>query len=859
MAANPVDPERRSPRRSRWPRRLLILLAAMLGGLVGLTPLVSGRQEAAPNPVSNESASPMHTLRNPDGSWKYTNDLVDSSSPYLLQHAHNPVDWREWGEDAFEIARREDKPILVSIGYSTCYWCHVMERQVFENPEIAELMNQWFVCVKVDREQRPDVDEIYMLATQLQTQQGGWPNNVFLTPDLKPFFAGTYFGPEDQHGRPGFPTVLRGLHDAWTERRDEVEQAAENFTDAIREILEGQVGAADGELPDAGVVDQVMSGIERSADPRYGGFGAAPKFPQETMLLFLLDRGGADRRAIVEKALERMAMGGIFDQIGGGFSRYSVDAQWHVPHFEKMLYNQALLTRAYAAAYQCSNDAQHRRVVERTLEFVTREMTGPQGQFYSALDAESDATEGKFYTWTEEEIRDTLSEGQSVLFLDVYGLAPVPEIPGHRHPEGGVVHWKKTPAETASDLGMPVSDLHEKLDEIHSALLDRRESRERPLLDDKVISGWNGLMIHALAEAGAVFDEPAYLRAAERAARFVLDEMRRDDGGLWRINRAGDNEIDAFQEDYAFLAGGLLALHRAAGDQQWLDAGAEIIAAMNRRFASDNGAYYLTSEQGELIARTMSPTEGAIPSGNAAAVHALLDLHEQAGDPAPLNQARTVLDAFSSLMRENPGGQVHMVHALGRLLRLTGDASDDLKQDRPADFIDRPAAADAPRRPGGTDSAAHVKTTGFASVSAVRPGDHFRVALQFDMDDGWHINAHERVGSGLLPTTVEPLVEHPFEVVSISYPEAQELDAAFADQPVRVFTGRSRVIIELAVSEDWKLDPDDPIASLRIAYTFQACSDDACLAPARGVEVIELLAKQRDAEIRPRNEEIFAR
>ena len=490
------------------------------------------------------------------------NRLARESSPYLLLHKDNPVDWHPWGEEAFARARAEDKPIFLSIGYSTCYWCHVMERESFSVPEIAREMNEGFVCIKVDREERPDVDEIYMAATQLITRSGGWPNSVFLTPDLQPFFAGTYFPPTDARGRPGLPRVLQGLREAWLFRRPELVQQAEMVAQAMQEHL-GSGGARGGALPGAEVVDAVREGLAARFDPEWGGFGPAPKFPSPANLFFLLERAADDEaREMLVTTLDRMARGGLMDQLAGGFHRYSTDEAWLVPHFEKMLYDNASLAWLYAEASALAPGAGFDRVARFTLDFVLREMTGPEGGFLSAIDAETDGHEGAYYTWTAEELEAALPGPEGRLFRAVYGLEGPPPFEGERY-----VLFLHTPlAEQARAGGLSEADLTRRLEPGRRALAEARSRRERPATDDKVLADWNGLMIGAMARAGARLAEPRYIAAAERAAGFVLSRMVDGAGGtLLHAFREGRAHVPAFLDDYAFLVEGLLAAARGDG------------------------------------------------------------------------------------------------------------------------------------------------------------------------------------------------------------------------------------------------------------------------------------------------------
>jgi len=518
---------------------------------------------------ANETA-----LKNPDGSWKWTNRLIHETSPYLLLHAHNPVDWYPWGDEALARAKKENRLIFLSVGYATCYWCHVMEREVFSNPEIAKMMNENFINIKIDREERPDLDEIYMTATQLLTQRGGWPNSVFLTPDLKPFYAGTYFPPVDTPNRPGFPTILDAVHEAWVEREAEVIESAEQISTAIELATSRGFTALTDRALDQSVTTAALDYLRTAYNGTYGGFGGAPKFPSPSNIEFLLREyeRTADESVLkmVTQTLDRMAYGGIYDQIGGGFHRYSVDAKWLVPHFEKMLYDNAQLAKIYLKTYQLTEEPRYRRVAEEVFNFIFREMTAPEGGFYSALDAETDAEEGKYYVWTAEEIQKILDDKEASRFNAVYGVDRGANFEGKNVlyvPEWGA-------AETSlKDLAAA-----------REKLLAARFEREYPLLDTKIIVNWNGLMIDALAYGYDVLGEERYLRAASKAARFTLETLKKPDGELWHTYTAGVVKQDAYLDDYAFLARGLLGLYRATADEQWLNSARTLTDKMIQLF-----------------------------------------------------------------------------------------------------------------------------------------------------------------------------------------------------------------------------------------------------------------------------------
>ena len=773
-------------------------------------------------------------LRNDDGSWKYTNRLADSTSPYLLQHAHNPVDWYPWGEEALAAAREHDKPIFLSVGYSTCYWCHVMEREVFENPEIAKMMNELFINIKVDREQRPDLDEVYMTATQLMTQRGGWPMSVFLTPDLKPFYAGTYFGPEDRAGRPGFPTVADAMHKAWTDQRAEVIATADRAADTIRANLTQRTEHAGTRALSDAIPNAAQSLLAGAYDDRWGGFGVAPKFPQGYHYPFLFDihekTGEPEARDMAVNSLEHMAAGGLYDHVGGGFHRYSTDGQWKVPHFEKMLYNQAQLTRAYLRAYEVTGDEAFADVARGILAYVEELMTGPDAQFYSALDAETDATEGAYYAWNRDQIQSILTSDEMQRFDEAFAIAPIPAFPGHKHPDGGALIMQKPINELAEDLGIGYETLRKGLDSILAKLKQQRDLRERPRLDDKVIAGWNGLMIGAYAQAGTILEEAAYTNAARNAADFVLTRMRDDDGNLLRLWRKGVSEQPAFQEDYAFLIQGLTTLHRNTDQQKWLDAAEDLARRADQQFwDKENGGYYFTTQSPDLIAMSKSARDGAIPSGNSAMAHALLDLWEHTGDESWRSRAEELLATFSGLTANAPTGHVHMVHAIDRFITpQQPDRPTPEEHSRGETPVTLPDLKGPIVDPASTDSAAHASVSATIEPKELRIGEKFTVRIGIDIAPGWHINADRASSPNLIPTRVDVRSDLPITIESVAYPDPVQLSASYSETPIDVFEGNIEITATCLLRPEAKADPD---ASLRIATVFQACDDQSCLAP----------------------------
>ena len=589
------------------------------------------------------------------------NRLIDETSPYLLQHAHNPVDWYPWGEEALERAKAEDKPILLSVGYSACHWCHVMERESFEDPRIAEVMNAEFVCIKVDREERPDVDSIYMGAVQAMTGRGGWPMTVFLTPDAKPFYGGTYYPPEDRHGIPGFPRVLASISNAYRQERGEVILATERLLQQMRAMATASRGV---EPLTADVLSSAFVGVLKDFDPTHGGVGLQPKFPQpmtyEFLLRYYLRSGDVRALEMVSTTLDRMAMGGIYDQIGGGFHRYSTDTYWLVPHFEKMLYDNALLARLYLHAYQVTRKPLYRRVVEETLDYVLREMTDPAGGFYSAQDADSEGEEGKFFVWRPEEIADVLGEDDGALVCRYYGVTTVGNFEGR-----SILNVAPEAASEMERAGVSGERLDSLLSRARAALLETRSRRVAPERDDKVLTSWNGLMIAAFAEAGAVLERGDYTRVAAAAASFVSESLR-PSGRLLRTHKDSVSRLLGYLEDYAFLVDGLLVLHEATFQARWLDDAVDLGYAMVDLFwDAAAGQFYDTgADHEELVVRPRDLTDNAVPAGSSMAASVLLKLAVVTGDGDLERRAVEAMRSARAVMERFPTGAGHWLCAL---------------------------------------------------------------------------------------------------------------------------------------------------------------------------------------------------
>ncbi len=598
---------------------------------------------------------------------KHTNRLINETSPYLLQHAHNPVDWYPWGEEALALAKQQDKPILLSIGYAACHWCHVMEHESFENEQIAAVMNQHFVNIKVDREERPDLDEIYMNAVQLLTGQGGWPMTMFLTPELKPFYGGTYFPPDNRYGRPGFPRVLLGVAEAYRERPDAVAQQADQILTNLDRLsaMEGH-----GHQLTAEMLDRAYQDYRSRFDYHNGGFGEAPKFPPSMGLSLLLRHwhrtGNSNALETVEITLKKMAYGGMYDQLGGGFHRYSVDERWLVPHFEKMLYDNALLSVTYLEAYQATGKAFYRRIAAETLDYVLAEMYDAEsGGFYSTQDADSEGVEGKFFVWDLDEVEKHLGTEKAKIFCEYY------DVTEHGNFEHKNILHVQTPADLfARKLGMDVEELERILAEGRETLFAVREQRIKPGLDDKILTSWNGLMIRSMAMGYQILGDERYQEAAEKSARFVLSELSQDSGLLLRTHRAGKSHLNAYLEDYSYFVTGLINLYEATFEVEWLTEAERLNQIMIEQFWDEaNGSFFFTSKNHEtLIVRSKPGYDGATPSGVSMALHNLLRLDRFLNRPDFREKVETTLDVYYRQIEHSPSGSAQMLCELDFLL-----------------------------------------------------------------------------------------------------------------------------------------------------------------------------------------------
>lgn len=589
-----------------------------------------------------------------------SNKLINETSPYLLQHAHNPVNWYPWGEEALQKAKKEDKPIFLSIGYSACHWCHVMERESFENEQVALLMNRYFINIKVDREERPDLDAIYMNAVVALTGQGGWPMSVWLTPEGVPFYGGTYFPPTDRMGLPGFDRLLEMLAQTYAQKKESIETQSQQ----ILNVIENAISLQSKNPLDTATIEQAIQSIARTIDHTNGGTTGAPKFPQPMIYDFLLrayERRGEDiYLKIVELTLQKMATGGIYDHLGGGFHRYSTDHRWLVPHFEKMLYDNALLARLYLHTYQATGNPKYKQVVTETLDYVIREMTDPSGGFYSTQDADSEGEEGKFFVWTVAEIESLLGQEEAKLFCAAYDMTESGNWEGK-----SILNLPHSWAKIAGDFSLTEADLAEKIVAAKKKLFAHRETRIKPARDEKILTAWNGMMLAAFAEAARVLDRPDYLAVAEKNANFLLTHLS-SNGRLLRTWKGGQAKLMAYLEDYTFLTDGLLALYQTTFDERWFVEARRLTDIVLTHFTdSENGGFFDTANDHEtLVTRPKGIQDNAIPSGNAMAIRNLLQLAAYTNNNTYHQAAHNALSGMQSMMAQHPGAFSHWLGAL---------------------------------------------------------------------------------------------------------------------------------------------------------------------------------------------------
>ena len=762
---------------------------------------------------------------------RHTNRLAKETSPYLLLHAHNPVDWYPWGPEAFAKAKAENKPIFLSVGYSSCYWCHVMERESFTDEEIAKALNAGFVCIKVDREERPDVDQIYMAAVQAMGP-GGWPMSVFLMPDGRPFLGGTYFPPRDRDGSAGFLTIVNGVARAWGKDRPDIDKAADAVTRALRERLKA---AAEGQrrgIPPRTAVARGEAQLADQFDAEYGGFGFSAdnprraKFPEPVNLVFLLDQhrrggqsGGGPKSALemVTVTLEHMARGGIRDQLGGGYHRYSTDRYWIVPHFEKMLYDNAQLASVQLAAFEITRDPRWRAEALATFAFVASKMTSPEGGFYSALDAETNGEEGAYYVWTRGEVKAALGEGaDATAFLQTYGLAGEPNAEREHY----VLREPHSRAERAGALSLTPEQLEAKLAPLRTGLLAVREKRQSPLLDDKILCAWNGLMIAAYADGFRVLKDEKYRLAAEKAALFLLENLRTKDGRLLRTYRAGGAKLPAYVEDYAFLAHGLLRLHRATGEARWAREAQALVDRLIADFEDkeDGGFFFTASDHEQLLARAKDPFDNALPGANSMAILDLIEIYRITRQTAYLDRAGKALTGFGTAIVRVPAALPMMLVGLGQYLDERPEAASKELVDgaSPDQAAERIVKANLVSRVGNSEGIAQ--------------GAEFEATVTLTIKPGWHIYANPTGVAELSPTKFEvhPDSRKLFTIEKLVYPTGvPKVLASSGKEKVALYEGEVEIKALCKVTDDAKVEG----TFFRFQLTYQACNDQLCQAP----------------------------
>ena len=730
------------------------------------------------------------------------NRLAGTTSPYLLQHADNPVNWYPWGPEALEASRRENKPIFLSIGYSACHWCHVMEAESFEDPDTAAVMNKYFISIKVDREERPDLDDIYMTAVQMLTGGGGWPMSVWLTPELKPFYGGTYFPKDSRYGRPSFTQVLTKLGEAWSKDHDSLVAQAGKLHEAVVQYMSGRRTPPGGGKLGDDLISAAIDDMSSNFDHNYGGFGSAPKFPPHRALSLMLARYRRTKDPSLLKmatlTFDRMAQGGMYDQIGGGFHRYSTDPKWLVPHFEKMLYDNALMADAYIDAWQTTGSDLYQRTAREIFDWLLREMTDPEGPFYSTLDADSDGAEGKFYVWRPDEVTAALGPAEGALINEYYGITPKGNF------EGGtsIPNVEIPPERFAPSKGIPVAEFMKRLETSRRKLLESRNRRVHPHLDDKILTAWNGLMIESLARGAKAFDTRRYLDAAVKAADFLLKNLRGSDG-LMRVSyRKGQVNSEGFLDDQAFFIRGLLALHEATGDVRWLKEAKALVKTTDAAFRdpADGGYFFTPPNRQDLIVRARNPTDGAIPSGNSVMAASLLALNRATGDAAYRAQAAEILTTFRGAMDSMPAAFYNMLGAL-----------DDYVSSGPI----------------ARSTQSVVTVTARAGAGQPAAGSGTTIEIQVDIKPGWHVNSATPTLPYLIPTSVSLAADPEISLLRIDYPEGKMVTLSFAGKPISVYEGIQTVRVTM------RLGAAAAPGTHRVAgsVTFQACNDESCQSP----------------------------
>jgi uncharacterized protein YyaL (SSP411 family) len=781
----------------------------------------------ASSTLADDAAGRDLPADNATAQYKYTNKLIDSNDPYLLLHAHNPVDWYPWGAEALAKARKENKPIFISIGYSTCYWCHVAERTIYSNPDIAKLMNQWFVNVKVDSEQRPDLDRIYMLARQIMTGQGGWPNNLFLTPDLKPFYAGSYFPPKDDpRAGPGFPTILASINQGWTSDRAQVLGIAENVMNAMRRVQSAMTGNAPAPINPGAWMAKARDTLLPQFDPQYGGFAdrSRTKFPNAPRLALLLSDYQINRTSAalsgVLGTLDAIAFGGIHDHLAGGFHRYSTEPTWSVPHFEKMLYDNAQLLRLNTAAFQITGKPLYRQIAIETARYLGTDMMSGNGGFYTARDAQLDGVEGEGYLWTRGEISSLLGAKEAARFLNTYGLTPVPRpnVPDVVHPrdvdgEPPAVLRLRVPIDrTLQDAGFnDVAQLFSEFAADRAELMAAREKRRQPARDEKMVISLNGLAIEALAESGKTLGQPEFVNWAKMAAERIWSLAYEQKAGSLRHEIFhGETQTDGFLQDYASLGMCFMTLFEVTGDKVWQNRAARLADSMLDRFNRPDGSFSTTPNEKEVLIPIADDGDMEAPSGTSMAIDLLLRLHGASGGARYLDAASNAVHRLSGQFQDHPENWASTVISLNRYPLPSAR-----EKVTAADTADGRNAPGNLRTPVSAD---HVRVV--ASEMSNPEGDAIVVTIK--VDDDFHINANPASFDFLIPTSLEFKGVKPSK---IEYPKSRRFTAKFVPEGLDVYEGSVAIVA---------MFPKDSLKGLNVIQgivTAQACTSQICLPP----------------------------
>ncbi len=801
-------------------------------------------------PAHSEEPTVSHDKKDP----KHTNALAKETSPYLLQHAHNPVNWYPWGEEAFALAKKENKPIFLSVGYSSCHWCHVMERESFENETVAAIINEHFVAIKVDREERPDVDEIYMTCVQIVSGRGGWPMSVFLTPEGKPFYGGTYYPPEDYGPRKGFKSLLNNVHDVWIKQNADLLKDAERMSDAVREQLASRKIAGQSTL-DKDFLEATLGDIHDTFDPKRGGFSRAPKFPPNNGLPYLLymkqrativsppppAESVKNLDTMITLTLDQMDMGGIHDQLAGGFHRYSTDERWFLPHFEKMLYDNAMLSRSYAEASVVYKSPEYERVARDVCDWVLREMTSPEGGFYSTLDADSEGEEGKFYVWSKAEIEKLLGKDAET-FCTIYNITEEgnfrEEATGKKIPHN-IPFLVKPLADVAKDLKLGEDDLLAKVNGWKKTLMAVRVKRVWPGLDDKILTAWNGLMIASLAKTSVLLNEPRYKEAALKAAEFTLKNQRTKDGRWLATHRKGQSKLPAYLDDHAFMAMAFIELYAATQDERWKNEAIALVDLLDKHFADPKGGgyFFIADDHEKLLARTKDPIDKAIPSGNGWAAQALVKLWLITGEERYHEKAKALFAEFQGAMERLP-------HAMESTLLAAAWFHDAEKQ---KGLLTKAEIKAEPKAKRGT-----VTVEMFAGATALKRGQSTPVAVTFTMEAGSHIQAHKPDDHFLKPTHFTLFNKDLGELKDEKYPEPGEITMPGAGK-LKIYSGTVTGISQLSIPATAPLGK----TAIRLEVYFQACDDKECESPQKVLLTLPIDIVETTADVKAANDEVF--